>query len=99
MCFWYNISRFLIGLNSPKHLKIKEAIVTLSDGDETIDVTTTAKKLRNRKSCLYLLDFKQDLELPGDEGTLTLKAQFDEDDPDEYVIAFNRDSEFLLCDT
>ena len=33
--------RSLIGLNSPKHLKIKKAFITSSDGDSTIDVTDT----------------------------------------------------------
>jgi len=113
--------RFLIGLNSPKHLKIEQAFVTPKDeestlipgkqersqssgllvpiSDRTIDVTKTIQKLKRRDCCLYLLDFKRDLEISMDEGTLRLKAQFDDEEPLDLQIQFDRDTEYLLCDS
>mmetsp|Transcript_22253 Transcript_22253/g.42010 ORF Transcript_22253/g.42010 Transcript_22253/m.42010 type:complete len:108 (-) Transcript_22253:292-615(-) len=102
--------RFLIGLNSPKHLKIGQASVTPKDEESTlihgkqessqaIDVTKTIQRLRRRDCCLYLLDFKRDLEISMDEGTLRLKAQFDDEEPLDLEIHFDRNTAYLVCDT
>ena len=90
--------RFLIGLNSSKQLKFKEAFVKSKDGSIKLDRTDIVNKLKRRSSSLYLLDFKKDLDLSADEGTLHLKAQFLGEDFVDHIIPFNKDTEYLLCD-
>lgn len=90
--------RFLIGLNSSKHLEILLASVTTKDGNTTIDVTETMNKLKRRNCCILLLDFEDDLEISVNEGKLRLKAQFDGEETIDHVIPFDRNTEYLLCD-
>ena len=90
--------RFLIGLNSAKHLSILNALVKPHDGGAEINVTKAIKKARKRKNCIYLLDFQEDLDVPVDEGTLELRVQFDDEKSMDLVISFDRSTEYLLCD-
>lgn len=97
------LSRFLIGLNSPKNLSIMNASVTSIDGSGSSrcwDVTDTMNKLKTRNNSIYVLNFKSDLGVSVQKGTLRLRAQFDDNDDDgfEEVIPFNVDTEYLLCD-
>ena len=91
------ISRFLIGLNSPKKLTIQEAKATPKDGRSSTDVSAALDELIKRENTLYLLDFQNDLKLDYDEGELILKAQFGEESV-EHAISFDKETEFLLCD-
>ena len=88
--------KFLLGLNSPKCLHIKQAVITTKD-DGTVDVTEQVQKL-TRRGCLFVLDFKNDLGISSDEGTFSLKARFDDEAMFEKLIDFNHNTEFLLCD-
>jgi len=92
--------RFLIGLNSPKHMTIQHASVSpKNNGGAIIDVTKRINTLMKRNCCLYLLDFTEDLELISvTEGTLRIDAQFDGEDPLTLVIPFGSNTEYLLCD-
>lgn len=67
------------------------------EGDAVIDVKDAMEKLKKRNCCLYLLDFKQDLEISVSEGTLRMKTQFDSEEAIDHVIPFDRDTEYLLC--
>lgn len=90
---------FLIGLNYSKQLKIKQALITPKDGTTTIptiDVTKVMEKLKSRNCCIYLLDFKEDLEIPVNEGKLRLKAQFDGEDEFDRVIPFDQNTTLLI---
>ncbi|KAL9184286.1 hypothetical protein ACHAXT_002372 [Thalassiosira profunda] len=89
--------RFLLGLNSSIHLKIKEATATKKDGGPEIDVTETARSLRSRDCSLYFLDFKKDLGLDFAEGTFRLKAQYEEENAMDIAIPFDRETEYLVC--
>lgn len=97
--------RFLIGLNSPKYLNISSAFVTSIDSSSSSnsisrrqDVTETMKKLNKRNNSIYVLNFKSDLDLSQQEGTLHLTAQFDEEEVFQDVISFTNNTEYLLCD-
>lgn len=90
--------RFLIGLNSPKQLKIKDASVASKDGSNSLDVTETISQMKKRNNCVYLLDFKDDLGVSVNEGTLKMTTQFHDEECVDHVIPFNRDTEYLLCD-
>ena len=92
------MTRFLIGLNSPKQLKIKEATVTSKDSNTSLDVKEAINKLKRRNNSIFLLDFRADLEMTVYEGTLKLKSQYDDEDSVDHVVPFDRDTEYLLCD-
>jgi hypothetical protein len=79
------------------------ASVTSIDGSgssRSWDVTDTMNKLKKRNNSIYVLNFKSDLGVSVQKGTLRLRAQFDDNDDDgfEEVIPFNVDTEYLLCD-
>ena len=89
--------KFLIGLNSTKQLKIKEASVASKDCSTNLDVTETINDLKRRNNCVYILDFEKDLKISIHEGTLTVKAQYGNEECVDHVVPFNKDTEYLLC--
>ena len=52
--------------------------------------------MRSRDCSLYLLDFQKDLGLDFVEGTLRLKAQYDEENAMDIAIPFDSDTEYLI---
>ncbi|KAL7544575.1 hypothetical protein ACHAWF_007951 [Thalassiosira exigua] len=91
--------RFLIGLNSPKTLTVESASASSEEyGGVAVDVTEAIESLIRRNCCLFLLDFREDLNLSTDEGVLTLTYRFDDEEAFEAKVPFDRDTEYLLCD-
>eukprot|EP00804_Cyclotella_cryptica_P005321 CCRYP_019481-RA/>CCRYP_019481-RA protein AED:0.04 eAED:0.04 QI:278/1/1/1/1/1/3/160/439 len=89
---------FLIGLNSPRVLKIIESIVSSQDGKH-VDVTKIMNSLVKRGSTLFVLDFQQDLKLEFCEGIFTLKYRFDNDKSELVNVPFDAHSELFVCDS
>lgn len=90
--------RYLIGLNSPKEMTVEEATAISIRSNDKLDVTINVRNLVRRNCILYLLDFKDDLKLNFHEGELTIKTKSNNEDTKEFIIPFDKDTEYVICD-
>ena len=90
------ISKFLIGINFPYVLKVKDAFV--KHGHSIINVLDKVKSKISRNNSLWIVDFFKDLHLPFQilHAEFHIIYQYDETAPTHKKFSFHRQSTFLL---
>lgn len=90
------VVQFAIALNFPTEVVIKRAAAACGDSSGgVVDVTEKLKSYVCRNRVLLLTDVSSDLELPSNEGVLTVAYQMDKTD-EVVTIDFSADTQFIL---